>query len=362
MDHLRAEVAGHRGRARTGPLLRLGQALSDRYWRAGPGQPAARAYLDEIIEVLTEAYGYFEAADAWRGQVAAMLGQQHAIRALAHAGPDEDRVKAIPLLEEGLAFERLPPALMLPSLMMLGQVHLMPAALIGGSPAGIRRAVDRAEDCFRQALAAPQLGSEVTQGIRTMLEMVEILRGLAGVSDPAKMLKSVQRLRDVQKSGSPIVLSPLQGDLLAQLDPLDRPVAVVDVPSAATPAPVSTRRPIPEPDVGDARRALRVLLPHPQDPVASAQALLHDTPARSRTDELVALTVAIAAREPDDGPNQLLLAVALRHRSRIGPGGWPGADDLTAARQALRTAIDLLQPLDALTDSVTRELSQELRA
>ena len=40
LDAIRAKLAGQRGAARTRLLLELAQALADRYWRAGPGQPA----------------------------------------------------------------------------------------------------------------------------------------------------------------------------------------------------------------------------------------------------------------------------------------------------------------------------------
>ncbi|MBU2668238.1 hypothetical protein KOI35_32475 [Actinoplanes bogorensis] len=358
LQALRAEVQHHRGPARTGPLLRLGQALAEAYWRAGPGQRAARPYLDEDIRVLEEAYGYFDPADAWRGQVAALLGQLYAMRHVGHLSAKEDRDRGIELLNEGLAFAQLPPALHLPARMMLGQLHLrrVMARPLGnpGAPADL----DRAEQCFRDALAGPSLGAQAEAVVRTMLEMVGVLRAV--VSDrgnlrPSGIAEAFRRLRDLQKQAGPgIMLTPWSGDLLARTPPADRPVAVIDVPSARGSFRPSAKQ-AAGPDVAALRRALRTLLPHPDDPIASARELLHDRVTRSRTDDLVALTAGIAAAEPDDGANHLLLAVALRHRARGGSGGWP-EDDFTAAADALNRATTRLGPLD-----ITDELAAILR-
>ena len=55
LDELRQSVARHRDKAKARPLIELGAALTERYWRAGPGSPGARQYLHEGIGVLCDA-------------------------------------------------------------------------------------------------------------------------------------------------------------------------------------------------------------------------------------------------------------------------------------------------------------------
>nr|WP_221381703.1 hypothetical protein [Actinoplanes polyasparticus] len=362
LESLRAEIARLRGPARTESLLRLAQGLGDRYHRAGPGLAAARPYLDEAIDVLAEAYAHFDPADAWRGQVAAILGQQYGLRHLAHFGADQDRMRAVPLLDEGLAFEHLPAALRLPGWVTLGQLHMSPVirrlrnplAMLRGLPHSVAADLDRAEECYRQALAAPQLGAEGTRGARSLLEIVGVLRECVGGVHPGALVKIFQRLRELQAGVSPVVV-------LGDGEPADRPVAVVDVPSTRRAPARPGFRPArsPAPDVSARRQALRALLPS-GDQMVAARALLHETPDRTRTDRLVALAVGVAALDPDDGGNQLLLAVALWHRARAGSGGWPGCDDLGAAGATLRAATRLLRPLSPQAQAVAGELTAAL--
>ena len=137
---LRAQLAGLHGAARTRPLLDLGQRCADRYWRTGPGTPAALPYLNECIEVLEEAHGYLPSGDQMHEQVGLMLGTQLAARRGAHNGPEADRERAILLLEAGLVVRNLPPVLVAMGHFTLGQQFLdralraipMPDQILGG--------------------------------------------------------------------------------------------------------------------------------------------------------------------------------------------------------------------------------------
>ncbi len=129
------------------------------------------------------------------------------------------------------------------------------------------------------------------------------------------------------------------GDTIARMDPLDRPVAVVDVPAPRAPGPRRGRPPAMLPDPVALRRELRGRLAGGGDLWPAVLAMLPPaaSPATDVLDAVVALAVAVTAVPGADGADQLLLAVALYLRGRTDPGDWPD-DDRSAARTALAAA------------------------
>jgi hypothetical protein len=87
VERVRRELAGLSGPLRCRPLLELGRALADRYWRTGPGKPAGLPDLSAAIDAMDEAYGYLELGDPARGHVASGLGWLLAVRHMTHDGP-----------------------------------------------------------------------------------------------------------------------------------------------------------------------------------------------------------------------------------------------------------------------------------
>jgi hypothetical protein len=104
--------------------MQLGQALSDRYWRIGPGSVAALPDLSAAIDVMKEAYSYIDPADAMRGQLAGLLGWLLAARHSAHGSGPGDREDGIDLLGTALTFPNLPPMLGAIGRVTLGQLYL----------------------------------------------------------------------------------------------------------------------------------------------------------------------------------------------------------------------------------------------
>ena len=75
LDALRAEVDRHTGPARAQPLTALGQALAQRYWRVGPGQPGRRSPISTRRSACsTRRTGYLEAGEFPRGMLAILAG------------------------------------------------------------------------------------------------------------------------------------------------------------------------------------------------------------------------------------------------------------------------------------------------
>jgi len=361
----RAELDRLTGAARTRALLELGRLLSDRYWRAGPGRPAAAPYLDAAVKALDEAYGYLDPGDNLRGQVAAQLGWLLGARHLAHGSADRDQKTAMHLLEEALAFPQLPPILRSVARIVLGQLYLsvvtktlqsadlaMTALRSGTAPPEAAYA-DRAVDCFRQVLAEPLAGAEVTRTAETLLAVAEAIQtmmsgfgGAPGGLDLGKMMQAMatlQKMQEQQGSGTgglPPMPSFVDAEQMAAEDPLDRPVTVVYGPEPTRPDIPRPRRPAaPAVDAAALRRELRDRIAPDGDLWASAAALLEAPPSRSDVDDLVALATSVVHTANTD---HLLLAVALWLRSRTGAGdGWGaggGDGDLQAATRSLAEA------------------------
>ncbi|MFD6680172.1 hypothetical protein [Micromonospora parva] len=371
---LRAQLAGLTGPARVRPLMELSQILSDRYWRIGPGQAAGRPALDDAIDCLGQAHDTFDPGDPLRAQIAAHLGWLLSARHVAHSSPNEDRDRAIKLLEEAVAALGLPPAIAVIARFALGQLYVvgvmrrlgsedLPGRLSGvpANPATLAEA-ERAVECFRQVTTADQLGAEMAEASQAMLEMAEAVRDFfrapktgAMPFDLAPMMRMMTTLQEMQKrmgSGAVIgVPMPSLFEMSAQAtaDPLDRPVAVVTVPDHTEEAPVPTPRPpATPPDPATLRQALSERLGGAERDAALA-ALLRPgapTPPADLVDDLVGLASSIthaagAAATPAD---RITLAVALYLRGRADTdGGWGDTDD-----DVRSAAAHLLAVTDAL--------------
>jgi hypothetical protein len=385
LETLRAQVAKLTGPARTRPLLELGQALADRYWRAGPGTPGALPYLNEAITVQDEAYGYFDPADRWRAQVASQRGGLYGARHLAHGSPESDRETGVAQLEEALAFPGLPPAVQVMSRMTLGQLYLVRVtrilqspdivAMVTGSgvPPGAAADADRAIECFQRVLAAPDLGAEAADVARSTLTVAEAMRkmvgGLGGGPTAVAMdriMEAVAVLQEFHREQSaraakgaggtlPAMPSLYNAETLAAMDPIDRPVAVVEVPvTEPTQTPLWEWRRAESATAGPAelRRELRSRMTAGPNLFASLESLLSpDAPALAvaEVDDLVALATAVIAAGDANRTDHLLLAVALYLRGRSDPGGWDDEDggDLQDAATSLLTAADAPRPAPA---------------
>ena len=422
VDPLKRELSGLSGPARTYPLLRLGQALADRYWRAGPGSAAALPYLNGAIEALDEAYRYLDPADLLRGRVAAQLGWHLGARYTAHGGSGHDRDTGILLLEDALAFPDLPPTLRIIRL-VLGQLYLgratqglqgpqVATALRSGSaPAGAGDA-DRAADCFHQVLADPPVSAEVTAMAQAMLATAEAMQtvhgrgggvtsgpsgfgsgsGLGGfdlsrLTDAVTMLQKLQQQAGGQAGnggyaagvcGLPPMPWLFDADRIAGLDPLDRPVTVVRGAEPDAPArPPATRPAAARSDLAAIRRLLRDKLAlacgsgteemgvYPA--IASLLRPGAPLPDIHAIDEFVALASTVVDHEEALGSDSLLLAVALYLRGRNdGASGWAAEDnpggDAQAAVESLLAAVATLPTDQPDTVPVVLRLAELLDA
>ncbi len=392
LDVLRAAVGRHTGTARGRPLLELGAGLADRYWRVGPGSPAGRPVLDETIQVMSEAYGYFEEGGFLRGQVAAQLGWLLGIRHGAHGGPTPDAERGIVLLEEALTFPQQPPMaqaiarLALGQLLLSGLLRAMQAGdfavrLMGsGLSAQERAAADRAVVCARGVLDDPTSNAAITSAAETLLTLAEAVQtlggGLGGPGglDLGRMMQALGALQNLQQQASsrpagvgfgrmPTVFD-FDADGLAATDPLDRPVMVVDgtvVDPPTRPRP----RPPAAPRVPAATLRADMLRRLPGSGLADVSALLIGAATAldiDTVDDLVALGSALVAAPGAVGTDHLLLAVALHLRDRIDDGGgWGGAGggegDAVAAADSLLAATEALTAEPADTVAVAFRLA-----
>ena len=381
LDALRAEVDRHTGPARAQPLTALGQALAQQYWRIGSGTPAGAHRLDEAIRVFDEAYGYLEAGEFPRGMLASWLGWLLGIRHVAHGSPADDRERGIALLDEALGFPQLPPMLQMLGRVVLGQLLMsrvtrsmqspdfMMRAMGSGLAVDDRASADRAVDCFREVVDAPVVSDDLVAMARTMLGLAETLQmmagglggGLAGGVggiDFGRMMQAMANLQNLQRQAA----SPSSGtgfdrlpnlfefvaDDLAALDPLKRPVTVVEgaVPASSSAAPASRgTQPRPAEPAGTFRNAFLALVPGGDH--SGLQELL-DRPAAGidvdTVDRLVGLATSLVRTDDAVGTDHLLLAVALYLRSVVDPGGGWGqdtdVDELGDVRTNLLTAAD----------------------
>lgn len=382
IERLKEQLAGLTGPSRARPLLELGQALAQEYWRIGPGMPATFLTLNEAIGALDEAYGYFDSADPLRGLVASQLGWLRGLRHLAHAPDEQDRDTGIELLEEAIGFAQLPSVMQAIARIALAQLYLsrlaggtntpdlmMTAMLSGRPPAGVEDA-DRAVEYLHQVLQRLQVSAQVTVMAETMLTVAEAMQtmmsgfgqGLGGL-DMGRMMQAVaamQKIQQEQAGGWKVGASSLQSmpslfdaDKVAAMDPLDRPVMVVESPEPdLQPAPEKRRTEPLSIDADALRESLLETITTGGDLFAAVGSLLDSDaplPATATIDEMVGLAASIVSVEEATGTDHFLLAVALYLRSCLDEGGGWGDDDpggdVHAAADSLLTAIRAL-PVD----------------
>jgi hypothetical protein len=394
ISRLRAELDKLSGPARTGALVRLGQALAERYWRTGPGSPAALPDLNAAIDALNEAYGYFDPADPFRGHVAAQLGWLLSARNTAHSASEHDQETGIQILEEALTFPSLVPAIGSMARIGLGLLYFSRAAeamrsidvafIRDGAPPGLTSDANRAAECFR-AVLSEAISKDFTDVAQTLLTTVEAMQtlmgglgagGLAGL-DLSRMMEAMAMLQKLQEqmsrggaagfgsSPGPDVSTLQQvwfagADALAALDPLDRPVAVVQGPEPPSVPPTQRigQPPAAAPvDHGDLRRTLHAKLAAvtsdsgaEAEVWAGAAALLLPTaplPPVDVVDDLVALaSMVVEGDGPADtattGIDQFVLAVSFYLRDRVDDG--PDDADRVAGAESLLTAARTVPP------------------
>ncbi|MEV6829498.1 hypothetical protein [Amycolatopsis sp. NPDC051102] len=364
---LRAELEKLHGPAKVAPLTRLAQILAQQYWRTGPGRPEAQPDLDEAIAALQECLEHLRAGDSVRGQVAAQLGWLLGARYGAHTQDERDRVAGLEVLTEALESPHLTRVHREMCQVQRGQLWLgratgalrspdMATQLIGGGVAPeVRADVDRAAACFRQLLADGPSSRELADGVESLLAVAEILQTMlsgtagAGIDVPAMLglMTKVQQLQDrfrqavPGRRGSDTFFSFADMKSLMEIEPIDRPVAVVVQPEPE-PEPAEPVPAPPAPDGDRLRRSLHEKLGGAEPIWARAAELLRpDAPALSveAVDELVALATMVAEGQPT-AVDRFVLAVALALRDRLDDGGdradaVAGAESLLAAVREL---------------------------
>jgi hypothetical protein len=392
LEVLRANLARHTKKARTRPLVELGQALADRYWRVGPRSPEGGPYLDEAIEVTDEAYGHLEPGEFLRGQVAGRLGWLIGFRHMMHGSPESDRERGIDLLEEALTFPQQPQIIQSCVRFTLGQLLLSRVTrtmqsgdfAMRAMRAGLSReemaTADRAVACFREILDGPASSAEITSLARTMLGVAEAAQTLAGGLgggpgglDLGRMMQALAALQNAQQqaaarpAGVGLGRMPnffdFDADTIANADPLERPVAVVDGTRPDAPTPPRPRpQAAPRVPAATLRKALLDKLPGPDD-LAGVLAMLDEgatPPGVDTVDELVALGSSLVEAPGAAGTDHLLLAVALHLRGVVDDGGgWGdgGADDVRAEGDSLLAAAGALAAAPADTVAVAFRLA-----
>ncbi|GGN82607.1 hypothetical protein GCM10010112_60160 [Actinoplanes lobatus] len=372
IDALRARLSKLRGPARARPLLDLTQLLSDAYWQAGPGKPESRILLDQAIAAIDEAYGYFDAADPMRRNVAGMRGWLHGSRHLAHASPAEDRDIGLQQIEEGLRAPGLSPVLSSSMRLTQGQLYMsrvtgilqQPGAVSmiteGRLPATATTDVDRAVACFervRDEAGAPHQARDITGPLLRMAGALRIFvttpKGTSSVEIMNRWMeamKVIQQIHQEQSAMHMVVPIGTNGafygaDRIADQDPLDRPVPLVQsAPAVPRPRPAprptrtTSRVPAPVPAPNDAtalRRELRELITGGGDLFPALDRLLRTpAPAPGLVDDMVALATAVVDAGAANRTDQLLLAAGLSLRARAA-GGRRARRDLTEAADAL---------------------------
>lgn len=369
---LQAELAGLSGGVRLATLIRLGQALVERYWRSGQGLPERLPDLNAAIDAMDEAYGYMRAGDDLRDRVASWLGMLLGMRHVVHAEAEQDRETGIRMLEEALATDNLPKALQTASWVQLGQLYLSrvitffksPGAAMGlmsgQVPSDVAASAGRAADCFREVIADGVINDQgaktAAERMLAVAEMVQTIIGGAGVAGldirrPMETLVAMQDLQDrFTRSATPgpgfhgteSSLAFSYTEAMLMLVPLDRPVPVVEQAEPGF-GPVSSRPPSVAPapmDRDQLRRALfdRLSGPDATEPIwtCAAALLLPAAPALAVdiVDEVVAMAGMVVDTEDDnDGSaavDWFVLAVALHLRDRLDQGS-DHADRLTGA-------------------------------
>ncbi len=422
---LRAELGGLSGAARLMPLLRLGQALGERYWRLGHGTPAALPDLNAAIAALREAHGYMADGDGMRAHVAGMLGWQLSARHTI-SDAEEDRETGIAMLEEAVAAPNLPAIFAAMCRLALAGLHIgrltpviqkffqepgmaMRVLTQGVAPEDSAHAAHaaRAVECLRGVLDAEPINDMVTETAQAMLAMAEtmqmLLAGPDGGLDLQRFMEAAGALQRLQSRFTPngrpgpgfrgtesfLAFGDLQK--MMTLPALDRPVSFVrqaePAPQSAA-VPVPSRRPAGPVDREQLRRSLHDALVGTDgtEPVwACAAALLRPgspTPAVDVVDEVVALArMIVDTEDAATAEDWFVLAVALLFRDRLDQDGdradrLAGADSLltavkkvpvdhpaaTTMLQALGAFVDEDRPFGGVLEAVAEDFADRLDA
>ncbi|GAA1775252.1 hypothetical protein [Luedemannella helvata] len=356
----RAELPEPPNPARAIPLARLGQMLMERYTRVGAGAASAEPDLDAAIAAFDESYSYLQFGSPARAKVAALLGNLLAIRHTVHLGPARDRDTGIHMLEEAVGSPVVPPLISAWARLQLGQLYLSRVIEQLRSPDFVREAIygagvpttvddtDRAIELFHSAAQARTGSSDLVRAAEAFIEMAEVLRDLfRGLNarpmsfDAGGLIRTMEKIQTLSarfQSGGrglgmtgpmvPLRMEFFDSDGVSVIDPLDRPVAVVEDPGPQAPPP-PTRPPVvaKKTDYDDTRAALHALvLTTVGDPDldvwrAAIELLRPTTPAPSgeTVDDLVAMASILADADADGvtaAIDDLLYASALllRHR------------------------------------------------
>ncbi|MCZ7478624.1 hypothetical protein [Micromonospora sp. WMMC273] len=365
MTKLQDDLTRLRGPARLPTLVRLGQKLSQEYWRIGPGQPTSLGRLSASIDAWCEAYRLACAGDdPARGQIATLYGWLLATRYTAHGGASQDRQVAMSVLAEATKSATLPPvqATMVP--LILGQLFLSRAVealgpgarsgFLGGPPASGSADISEAARLFREVLARESINPDIATAARTMLDITEMIQPLLSGDlarfDLSKLSHLAAELSHLQRGMGPYLS-------LLNADPMDYPV--LDMPGPATEQPtIPPRRSAPTTPTGSsitasarrvAREQLGALVPdHGLAVWEQVRVLLTTDPGvpAADLDALVGAAANAVAAEEDGPPVEhgldlLLLAAGLCLRHRRDGSGW-GDDGDEAPDVTLSTAADHL--------------------
>ncbi|GAB3430894.1 hypothetical protein [Actinophytocola sediminis] len=380
IEKLRAELTGLTGGSRLGPLVRLGQALMDRYWRGGIGRAEGLPDLNAAIEVMEEAYGYAREGDAYRGTIAAYAGWFRCGRYAAHGESADDREVGLRMLEVALATPTVPPMLRTMSLVWAGQLYFgrvagylqSPGAMMnlmsGQVPPDAVGHADRAAECLREAVESGSASAELVEGVESMLAVVELLRtmlrGRGAGMDLRRLtdaMTMMQKFQDRFRPSTAPAASPSFLDFgalrdLLRSDVLDRPPVVLreEAPAVVDGVVEPEAEPV-APEIPPDRARLRALVlaalfgtdDATPTPAEVAALLAPDAPALEvdTVDEAVALARTVVDLDEEPGATHedwFVLAVVLGLRHRLDDEG----DDVdrVAGMAGLRTAVRTLPP------------------
>ncbi|TCO52925.1 hypothetical protein [Actinocrispum wychmicini] len=390
IGQLRAELAGLSGTARAAPLIRLGQSLLFRLTQTGTVAPSAAADVDAAVSALEEALGYLGEDDPIRGSVSFYFGYALTARH-AHSNDEKDRDAAIRHFDAALGSAKLAVQHVAGARMMLGYHYLLRAmapmmfasSLMGTMAARTDQTqvtdADRAADCFRAVLAAKPPSEDICEMAQMMLEFADGIRVMLGggqgginLQKLSEMMASLSALqerltREAKPGYGPFNLSSVFSlsfkDSLSDLNPMDRPVVVVEGELEDEEPPELPKLEPAAPEPVDLRHSLRTRLSLTEPVWESAALLLSevDTPAVAVVDEAVAMASTVVdgdeeAEPADEAVDWFLLAVALHLRDRLDSAGdrQAGADALlTAARKVPvdhPAAVVILRSLGAFLD------------
>lgn len=379
IDQLRAELASLNGSARMAPLARLGQALLQRCTQNSLGSPTALSDLDAAISAFREAISHMRPDDPLCANLKFYLGYSISART-NHTATEADRNESINLLREVLDCGRLPAPVVVGAQTTLGAQYLgrammgmsavqsVPALMAVQTSQSHVPDIDRASECFHAVLAGEAVSTDVTDLARMSLELcaaIKVLLGGVGGLDFQKLTEAMVTLQKLQERAeaqskpgygpfqpSNIVSFPHLSQLV-NLDPLDRPVMVVegtaeeDEPAAPELVePPVELVPVEPVDLrADLYRTLAINdvgVPVWESAVAllSPEAKL---PAVVDVDEAVAMASTVVDQDGETAAPEvasldlLLLAVCLHLRDRVDTS-TDGADRIAGAEVLLTAA------------------------